>query len=90
MDYLTNIGKNIQNTAHYFSEIDILCHPSKQDLLIKINYVYNQVERLDKRIVEMVLSDNLNPADMKWININKQRDDRRNELDRLLVAYSKV
>lgn len=75
-------------TKHYFPELDILSWPDEgiRELMRKINFSYNQVDRLDNRIISM-LNEPFN--EMKWRNINEQRDKRQEEFQSLLKAYEK-
>ena len=72
----------------YFPELDILSWPDEgiRELMRKMNFAYNQVDRLDNRIISM-LNEPFN--EMKWKNINEQRDKRQEEFELLSKAYEK-
>lgn len=57
-------------------------------LMVNINFIYNQIARLDNRISEMIESI---PEwnENKWNNIIAQRDQRQNEFEKLMIAYNK-
>ena len=56
MNYLTQIGKDILTQYYYLSECEILARANRVELGIKINFVYNQIHRLETRINEMILA----------------------------------
>lgn len=77
-----------ETIKYYFTNLDILSYADEgvRELMCKVNFTYNQVDRLDNRIISM-LNEPFN--EMKWKNINEQRDKRQAEFESLVKAFEK-